>query len=60
MLCRDPERAQAAFATPLLSKPEAIRLRFWRYEFSPPGSDGWWTREQVGEAGSLRCADLPR
>ncbi|HEY0137298.1 MAG TPA: lipase maturation factor family protein [Nannocystis sp.] len=59
MLCRDPERAQAAFATPLLPDPAAIRLRFWRYRFSPPGSPSWWTREQVGESGSLRCAELP-
>lgn len=59
MLCREPERAQQAFAAPLLPKPAAVRLRFWKYRFSEPGADAWWTREEVGEAGVLRCADLP-
>lgn len=59
MLCRDPTRAQSAFATPLLPAPQAVSLRFWRYNFSAPGSDAWWTRQEVGHASALRCADLP-
>ena len=59
MLCNEAGRAQPAFAVPLVGAPEAVRLRFWRYRFSEPGSDAWWTREEVGEAGVLRCADLP-
>lgn len=58
MLCRAPARAQGAFDTRLFKQPEKIRLQFWRYHFSEPGADVWWTREQVGELG-LRCAALP-
>ena len=58
MLCREPARAQAAFAAPLLPAPEAIRLRFWRYNFSGPGRDVWWTRQEIGGVHTLRCADL--
>ncbi len=59
MLCRDPTRAQPAFATPLHPAPTAVRLRFWRYEFTPHGSAPWWTREEIGDPATLRCAELP-
>ena len=58
MLCREPARAQAAFAAPLPAAPEAVRLRVAQYNFSEPGADAWWTRSELGELGVLRCADL--
>jgi Lipase maturation factor len=29
--------------------PRYIRARFFRYEFAPPGSDGWWKRTFVDD-----------
>jgi len=29
--------------------PRYIRARLYRYHFKPPGGDGWWTREPLGE-----------
>ena len=29
--------------------PATIRIGYYRYAFSEPGSDDWWEREWVGE-----------
>jgi len=48
---------QSLFATPLPAAPEAVRIAFWRYRFSPPGdTDAWWTRELIGSTRPFECA----
>lgn len=55
MICRDPARAQRAFATPLPAAPAAVQIQFWRYTFSEPGAADWWQRAELGSPRSLRC-----
>jgi hypothetical protein len=56
-LCNDPHAVQSLFATPLPAAPEAVRIAFWRYRFSPPGdTDAWWTRELIGSTRPFECA----
>ncbi|MDX2167053.1 MAG: lipase maturation factor family protein [Deltaproteobacteria bacterium] len=58
-LCRDPSAVQMLFRQPLPAAPEAVRLRFWRYNFSQPGEEdaagAWWTRRSVAETRPLPC-----
>lgn len=54
-LCRAPEVVQRVFATPLLPAPKRVRVRFWKYEFSRPGSSEWWAREPAAAERVVVC-----
>jgi len=53
--CNAPEVLAPLFEGGLPPKPEAVRLRFWRYRFSAHLSGGWWTREQENETRPIPC-----
>jgi len=55
-LCHDPGAVQPLFAEPLPADPEAVRIAFWRYRFSPRQERAaWWTREPIGSTRPLPC-----
>jgi len=58
-LCHDPTAVQPLFPTPLPSRPQAVRIVFWRYRFTSPAEHGstgtWWTRERVALSSPLSC-----
>jgi len=59
-LCAAPASVQPLFAAPLPAHPEAVRIVFWDYRFSPPGeaNGAWWKRRRLGETRPLTCSDL--
>jgi hypothetical protein len=60
-LCDDPEAVQPLFATALPPAPAAVRVLFWHYRFSDPGSDGWWwSRTPIAESKAIPCARTTR
>ena len=57
-LCHDPSAVQSLFAAPLPADPEAVRIVFWRYHFSPADAPtAWWTREPLATSGAVPCRD---
>lgn len=60
-LCHDPAAVQPLFAEPLPATPEAVRIAFWRYRFSPADEPAaWWVRDPVATTRPLSCAsDAP-
>lgn len=54
-LCHDPEAVQPLFTDPLIQSPEAARLVFYRYTFSPPESPHHWDRQQLGQTRAFAC-----
>jgi hypothetical protein len=59
-VCNDPSAVEGLFAQPLPPKPESVRLRFYRYQFTTPSekrtSAAWWRRTQVDESRPLPCS----
>jgi hypothetical protein len=59
-LCDDPTAVQPLFTEALPSAPEAVRIAFWRYHFSPPEEPRtWWTRELLGTTRPMPCGGEP-
>lgn len=59
-LCNDPTAVQSLFAEPLPPAPQAVRLAFWRYRFSPPQErEAWWTRTLLGTMPFVPCGGEP-
>ena len=55
-LCHDPAAVQSVFAEPLPTAPQAVRIAFWSYRFSPLGTErAWWTREPVASTSAVSC-----
>jgi hypothetical protein len=55
-LCHDPAAAQPLFVETLPPNPEAVRIEFWRYRFSPRDEPrAWWTREPVATTRPISC-----
>ena len=54
-LCRDPAAVQTLFRDTLPAEPSAVRIAFWRYEFTPPGETAWWTRELLATTRPQPC-----
>ena len=55
-LCGDPAAVQALFTQALPANPEAVRIVFWSYRFSPPDEAVvWWTREPLGATRAVPC-----
>ncbi len=58
-LCHEPTAVQPLFAASLPPHPDAVRISFWRYRFSPVDehdtSGAWWTRELVARSRALSC-----
>ena len=59
-MCSDPEAVAALFATQLPSRPEAVRIEFWRYHFTTrqqrDATRAWWQRQSLGATPSIDCA----
>lgn len=59
LLCAEPTRAQPLFATALPPDPAAVRLQFWRYQFTTPSERSErgdvWRRELVATTQALPC-----
>lgn len=65
-LCRDPESVQGLFETTLPVRPDAVRIRFYRYRFSSTDEHAkhgtWWTRQEVTTLraiGPMPCISAP-
>ena len=59
-LCHDPSAVQTLFTEPLPTAPQAVRIAFWRYHFSPPQEpEAWWTRELLGTMRPVPCGSPP-
>jgi hypothetical protein len=57
-LCSDPSAVQDLFFTSPPAAPEAVRIRFWRYQFSAPDEPvAWWNREPVATTRPLSCVE---
>jgi hypothetical protein len=54
-VCHDPEAIASLFAAPLPGKPQAVRLKFYRYRFSEHFDKRWWTREPDNETRPIPC-----
>jgi hypothetical protein len=55
-LCRDAAAVAGLFTVAPPAAPEAVRIQFWRYRFSPPDEPvAWWTRELVATTRSIDC-----
>jgi hypothetical protein len=57
-MCWDPEVVQPLFATPLPADTKYVRMVFWEYHFSEPGSSDWWTRSEVDQSRTISCDQL--
>jgi lipase maturation factor 1 len=59
-LCTTPDAVQPLFRTPLPSHPDAVRLVFYAYRYSPAvereATGAWWVREEVERSPELECA----
>lgn len=61
-LCGDPSAVQSLFDTNLPVRPDAIRIRFDRYQFATPDDHSrgvWWTRQELGTWGPRACINTP-
>ncbi len=57
-VCWDPDVVQPLFATPLPDDTKYVRIVFWDYHFSVPGSHDWWTRTKVDRSRTISCDQL--
>lgn len=58
-VCADPAAVQEFFRVPLPARPSAIRLDFWRYQFTAPderrAGAAWWKRTLVSSTAPIPC-----
>jgi hypothetical protein len=58
-LCEEPELVQPLFRAPLPAHPAAVRLVFWRYQFTSPAekraTGAWWRRTRVAAQRAVPC-----
>jgi hypothetical protein len=54
-LCREPTAVQALFSSELPGAPQAVRIAFFEYAFTRPGSKDWWTRTEVARTEAYPC-----
>ncbi|HEY5372698.1 MAG TPA: lipase maturation factor family protein, partial [Polyangiaceae bacterium] len=54
-LCRDPSAVQSLFSHELPGAPQAVRIVFFEYTFTRPGSKDWWTRTEVAHTAAYQC-----
>ena len=54
-LCREPSAVQSLFSDELPSAPQAVRIVFFEYAFTRPGSKDWWSRTELGRSAAKRC-----
>jgi hypothetical protein len=62
-LCEDPARVQPLFRAPLPSRPAAVRIVYWRYQFTSPAeraaSGAWWRPTRVAASRAVPCIRNP-
>jgi hypothetical protein len=60
-LCHDPEAVAPLFVEPLPPAPRAIRIEFWRYQYTTADerrdTNAWWKRTSLGSSRSVSCAE---
>ena len=58
-VCHDPEAVQPLFADALPPHATAVRLKFWRYQFTSAqekaASGDWWKRNLLDETEPVEC-----
>ncbi|HVZ89750.1 MAG TPA: lipase maturation factor family protein [Polyangia bacterium] len=60
-LCEDPAAVQPLFRAPLPPHPAAVRIVFWRYQFTSRAerraTGAWWRRTRVASSRAIPCLD---
>jgi hypothetical protein len=58
-VCEDAPAVQSLFRAPLPPHPVAVRLTFWRYQFTSPAeakaTGAWWRRERIAVGRAIPC-----
>ncbi len=61
-VCWDPQAVQSLFVEPLPSKPLAVRIVYWDYQYTTreaqASSGHWWVRSQDGASRDILCDQL--
>lgn len=61
-MCHDPEAVQGFFVDPLPAAPEAVKIVFYRYEFTTSDeraeTGNWWKRTYLNQTVPIECAPL--
>jgi lipase maturation factor 1 len=61
-LCNDPAAVQPLFRDSLSPHPTAVRLAYWRYQFSSAAerraTGDWWRRARLAESRAIPCSGL--
>jgi hypothetical protein len=60
-LCHDPQAVAQLFVEPLPAVPLAVRIEFWRYEFTTSeerrDTGAWWKRASLGSTRPVSCEE---